>query len=72
MVRKMTPLLVLHTWAQIQGNEDAWLYFSQSTDSYRKNAIRWIMKAKREETRKKRLDELIECSEQGVKINLLR
>lgn len=56
---------------QIKANADAWAYYEQSSASYKKHSSRWIMQAKREETRQKRLGILIECSEAGEKIPLL-
>jgi uncharacterized protein YdeI (YjbR/CyaY-like superfamily) len=40
----------------------AWAFFESAPPSYRKAAIHWVMSAKREETRKRRLETLIECS----------
>lgn len=57
---------------EIEKNSDAWEYFKASSASYKKNVSRWIMKAKKEETRQKRLGILIECAEAGEKIPLLK
>ena len=46
-------------------NEKAWSYFQERPPSYRQSAIYWVMSAKREETRERRLARLIEDSEQG-------
>ncbi|WP_282939250.1 YdeI/OmpD-associated family protein [Paenibacillus sp. RC67] len=51
--------------AVFRANEKAWAYFQQKPPSYRKTAIHWVASAKKEETRLKRLHELIAESEQG-------
>jgi uncharacterized protein YdeI (YjbR/CyaY-like superfamily) len=40
----------------------AWDYFSRQPQGYRRLVIHWVASAKREETRRRRLDQLIECS----------
>jgi uncharacterized protein YdeI (YjbR/CyaY-like superfamily) len=58
---------------QIKANPKAWEYFhTKLAPSYKKNSIHWVMSAKREETRLKRLNILIESSEQGLKVPQLR
>ncbi|OWY23788.1 bacteriocin-protection protein [Sphingobacteriales bacterium UPWRP_1] len=47
-------------------------FFNTETPSYRKTAIHWVMSAKQSATQLKRLQILINCSEQGLKIPLLR
>ncbi|UUZ85291.1 YdeI/OmpD-associated family protein [Paenibacillus sp. P26] len=56
---------------QFREHPKAWDYFQGQTASYRKAAIWWVVSAKKEETRKKRLASLIEDSEQGRTIPLL-
>lgn len=56
----------------LKENPPAWLFFSGSSFSYKKNCIHWIMNAKQETTRTKRLNILIESSAAGLKIPLLR
>lgn len=53
-------------------NEKAWSWFSSMPPSYRKICARWVMTAKQEQTRVKRLGELISDSEKGVKIKPMR
>ncbi|MCD9025495.1 YdeI/OmpD-associated family protein [Cohnella silvisoli] len=53
---------------QFKANDKAWNYFESQAPGYRKTAIWWVISAKREETRLKRLTELIQDSEQGKKI----
>src|SRR6185503_3412671 len=53
---------------QLRKNKAAWQYFEEETPWYRRIATRWIMEAKKEETREKRLRELIELSAAGRRI----
>jgi uncharacterized protein YdeI (YjbR/CyaY-like superfamily) len=50
---------------KLRANRKAWSYFQASAPSYRKAAIWWVVSAKREETRLRRLEQLISNSEQG-------
>ena len=58
--------------ARIRSNERAWAYFQAAAPSYRKQTTWWIVSAKREATRDRRLETLIESSEAGVVIPPLR
>lgn len=49
-------------------NKEAWKFFQAQTPSYRKATNWWVLSAKKEETRLKRLDRLIEYSAQGQTI----
>ncbi len=51
-----------------KANEKAWNFFQTLSASVRKISIRWVMSAKQEITRQKRLNELINDSESGRKI----
>lgn len=50
----------------------AWQFFQSLPPSYQRTSIYWIMSAKQEPTRQKRLNELIADSEAGLKIKSLR
>jgi uncharacterized protein YdeI (YjbR/CyaY-like superfamily) len=50
---------------RLRQNKAAWKFFQAQTPSYRKLASWWVVSAKREETRLKRLEKLIEDSAQG-------
>lgn len=52
-------------------NTTAWNFFQSQAPSYQKAASWWVMSAKREETRLKRLTTLIEASEQERRIAAL-
>jgi len=57
---------------QIKANQPAWLFFTNLAPSYKRDSIWWVMSAKKEETRLKRLGILIASSEAGLKIPTLR
>ena len=50
---------------QIQANPDAWAFFEAQAAWYRRTALRWILSAKKEETRQRRLATLIADSAAG-------
>jgi len=50
---------------QLRANQKAWEFFQSRPPSYQQPAAWWVMSARQEETRLKRLALLIECSEQG-------
>jgi uncharacterized protein YdeI (YjbR/CyaY-like superfamily) len=58
--------------AKFKANIKAWDFFASQAPYYQKTAIWWVISAKREETRLKRLQILIEDSEVGQKIGQLR
>jgi uncharacterized protein YdeI (YjbR/CyaY-like superfamily) len=53
---------------QFQANERAWAFFQSRPPWYQRNATWWVISAKREETRQKRLATLIADSEAGKTI----
>jgi uncharacterized protein YdeI (YjbR/CyaY-like superfamily) len=53
---------------QIKENKSAWLVFTNLAPSYKRDSIWWVMSAKKEETRLKRLGILIASSEAGLTI----
>ena len=55
-----------------RSHEQAWAFFQSQPPSYQRTAIYWVMSAKQEATRFKRLNELISDSENGLKIKPLR
>jgi len=50
---------------QLAANAAANEYFEGRAPSYRRTAIHWVVSAKREETRVRRMGQLIECSTKG-------
>jgi uncharacterized protein YdeI (YjbR/CyaY-like superfamily) len=53
-------------------NPAAWEFFQAQPAGYRRVMTHRVMSAKREETREKRLDQLIGVSAQGRRVNLLK
>ncbi len=51
---------------QFKANKKAWKYFQSLAPSYKKSSQNWVMSAKQETTRLKRLNELIKESEAGT------
>ncbi|MFN7943432.1 MAG: YdeI/OmpD-associated family protein [Thermoanaerobaculia bacterium] len=54
-----------------RSNERAWRFFQRQPPWYRRTATFWVVSAKREETRRKRLAELIDCCAREVPIRAL-
>jgi uncharacterized protein YdeI (YjbR/CyaY-like superfamily) len=57
---------------RLRADEAAWAYFSAQPPSYRRAVIHWVTSARREETRDRRLAQLVECSAQGRRVPPLR
>jgi uncharacterized protein YdeI (YjbR/CyaY-like superfamily) len=57
---------------KFKSEKSAWKFFKSMAQSYQKTALRWIMSAKQEETRLKRLDELIRDCALGKKIKAMK
>jgi uncharacterized protein YdeI (YjbR/CyaY-like superfamily) len=53
---------------RFRAEPDAWAWFTGKAPSYRQAAIHWVMTAKKEETRERRLRRLIESSAAGTPI----
>lgn len=56
---------------KLKTNKKAWEYFSTMPPGYRRTATWWVISAKQEETRRRRLDTLIADSPAGRKIGPL-
>jgi len=57
---------------QIKEHPEAWSFFQELAPGYKKQSIHWVMQAKREATRQRRLNILIESAAEGKKIPQLR
>jgi uncharacterized protein YdeI (YjbR/CyaY-like superfamily) len=57
--------------ASFRANQKAWSFFETQPPGYRKTATFWVMSAKKEATRARRLAHLIERSAKGRRIDLL-
>ena len=58
--------------AKFRKNKKAWEFFGSQPPSYKKPCINWIVSAKQEETRLRRLETLIKDSENGERLAQLR
>jgi uncharacterized protein YdeI (YjbR/CyaY-like superfamily) len=54
--------------ARFQANEAAWAWFSAKAPSFRKQALHWVISAKKPETRERRLATLIDSAAAGQPI----
>ena len=52
----------------LRANPTAWKFYQGQAPGYRRLTAHWVMSAKKDETRAKRLDVLIDCSARGRKI----
>jgi uncharacterized protein YdeI (YjbR/CyaY-like superfamily) len=57
---------------RFRANQKAWAYFESEAPWYRRTSTHWVVSAKREETRERRLGILIDCSGRGERIGLLK
>jgi uncharacterized protein YdeI (YjbR/CyaY-like superfamily) len=58
--------------ARLRADKAAWAYWTAETPSYRRGVIQWLLDAKREETRERRLADLIDDSAAGRRIKPYR
>jgi uncharacterized protein YdeI (YjbR/CyaY-like superfamily) len=56
----------------LRGNSKAWEFFEVQPPGYRKVVTHWIVSAKQEETRARRMDKLIEHCVRGVRIDFMK
>lgn len=66
--QRHNPTLDADHAAEFRSNSEAWSFFESQPPSYRKAAIWWVISAKKDETRRKRLATLIADSAQGRRI----
>jgi uncharacterized protein YdeI (YjbR/CyaY-like superfamily) len=66
------PELASEELARFRANEGAWSWFAAKSPSFRKQALHWVISAKRPETRERRLATLIESSAAGRPIPHMR
>ena len=59
------------TEAEFRKHKRAWQFFEQQAPSYKKTAAFWVVSAKQEETRKRRLQKLIEHSRNDERLPAL-
>ena len=70
--QKDAPALTPAQEKRFRANKAAWKFFSSQPPGYRRIALWWVISAKREETREKRLSTLIADSDAGLRIAQLR
>jgi uncharacterized protein YdeI (YjbR/CyaY-like superfamily) len=56
---------------QFRANKPAWEFFQSQAPYYQRTACAWVMTAKKEETRLRRLVTLIEDSAQGRRLGMM-
>lgn len=61
-----------HYQTKFKSNETAWKFFQSQAPSYQKIATWWVISAKQEETRLKRLETLINDSQNGLRLASMR
>ena len=59
------PVLPPEWQERFEAAAEAWAFFGRQIPSYRRTAIAWVVGAKREETRERRLQTLIDSSARG-------
>jgi uncharacterized protein YdeI (YjbR/CyaY-like superfamily) len=64
------PALPPAMMRELRANTEAWKCFSRLAPSYRRNYLRWVMSAKKDETRLRRLREAIGLLAQNRKLGL--
>jgi uncharacterized protein YdeI (YjbR/CyaY-like superfamily) len=69
--QRQTATLPTEYERRLQDNAEAWAFFQSQPPWYRRTATHWVVSAKREETRLKRLATLIDDSARGRKIGQL-
>jgi uncharacterized protein YdeI (YjbR/CyaY-like superfamily) len=50
---------------RFRAKKSAWKWFASRPQGYRRTATHWVISAKRDETRRRRLQQLIDCSAEG-------
>lgn len=56
----------------LKKNKKAWDYFNNEAPHYQRSAIWWVISAKRQDTRDRRINTLITDSEDGLRIKVFR
>jgi uncharacterized protein YdeI (YjbR/CyaY-like superfamily) len=66
--RRDPPRLAQAQQDEFRAHPAAWEFFESQPPSYRRTALHWVVSAKREETRARRLAKLIDDSEAGRRL----
>jgi uncharacterized protein YdeI (YjbR/CyaY-like superfamily) len=70
--RREPAVLAPQEQARLEGEPRAHAFFQSQPPSYRRAALHWVVSAKREETRSRRLERLIADSDAGERVGPLR
>jgi uncharacterized protein YdeI (YjbR/CyaY-like superfamily) len=70
--RRETPSLTADETMRFRANRDAWTYFSAQPPGYRRVATWWVVSARRDDTRVRRLATLIDDSAAGRRLGPMR
>ncbi|HEX6199744.1 MAG TPA: YdeI/OmpD-associated family protein, partial [Thermoanaerobaculia bacterium] len=70
--RDQPPALDASLRERFERNEAAWAFFQAQPPGYRRVVTHWVTSGKREATRLKRLDRLVEVSKRGERIDLMK
>lgn len=71
-VAELTAELTPEMIARFEATPGAWEFYRAQPPGYRRQAARWVMSAKREQTRRRRLTTLIDDSANQLRIKQLR
>jgi uncharacterized protein YdeI (YjbR/CyaY-like superfamily) len=66
------PKLGTELEREFKADRKAWAFFQAQSPSYRKTVTWWVMSAKRDDTRRRRLAILIDDSRKGLRVDMLR
>jgi uncharacterized protein YdeI (YjbR/CyaY-like superfamily) len=66
------PKLDRASETKFKANSRAWKFFQSQPESYKRTATWWVMSAKKQETRSKRLATLIDDSHKGLRLGMVR
>jgi uncharacterized protein YdeI (YjbR/CyaY-like superfamily) len=70
--QRADPKLTREQTARFRAETEAWAFFQAQPPGYRRLAIWWVVSAKREETRERRLAALIADSAKGLRLPQFR
>lgn len=71
-VAELTAAFTKEMIKQFKADADAWEFYQAQPPGYRRQSTRWVVNAKREETRQRRLATLIEDSGNGLRVKQFR
>ena len=66
------PELTPNLLARAEAQPEAWAYFQAQPPGYQRTMLHWVMSAKQEKTRLRRLTRILEVSAQGERVDLMK